>query len=107
MKLIEIYSTFVSDGNAEYTNRLIPGDEDFEYPEWIETGTLDGVPVAIYYRTTPEDQDAVEEYGGDWGSIDWLDRIDRISVDLAGCDREEISDEKMKEVCLKYDIASD
>lgn len=105
MKNQEIYSAFVSDGNAEYTNRLIPGDENFEYPEWAEYGTIDEVPVVIFYRTTPRDQEKVDENGGDWGSIDWLERIDRISLDLTGCDREEISDKKMRSVCSKYGIA--
>lgn len=107
MKNQEIYSAFVSNGNAELTNRLIPGDENFEYPEWAEYGTLDGVPVVVYYRTTPDDQEMVEENGGDWGVVDWEERIDRITLNLTQCDRDEIADEKMEAVCAKYGIERD
>lgn len=87
---------------AEYTNRLIPGDEDYEHPEWSEYAVLDGVPIIVYYRTTPEDQKMVEENGGDFGAIDWEDRIDRIVIDLDKCDRQDISDEAMSAVVKKY-----
>ena len=73
----KIIDTFQSHGNgAEMTNRLIPGDENYEYPEWVEYGTLpDGREVALYYRTSPEDSAMVEENGGDWGAIDWPSSI--------------------------------
>ena len=62
---------------AELTNRLIPGDEDYEYPEWSEEACLtDGTRVRIYYRTTPEDKETAIEH--DWGTIDWSQRITRI-----------------------------
>jgi len=104
METKKILAKFCSDGNADYTNRLIPGDDNFDYPEWAEYGTLDGVPVVIYYRTTPEDQDEVEENGGDWGLVDWEERIDRITVDLTGCDRAETPGEEIDLVCSKYKI---
>ena len=101
-KLIDkIFSDFKSDGNAELTNRLIVNDPDFDYPEWIERGTIDGVPIAIYYRTTPEDQKKAEELE-DWGSIDWEDRITRVVNSAVECDREGISDEAIQAVKEKY-----
>jgi len=71
---------------AEPTNRLIPGDENFEYPEWSETAKLDGNPIRIYYRTTPEDAARIAETN-DGGSIDWKSRITKIVEVLEdGCD---------------------
>lgn len=67
---------------AEPTNRLIAGDEKYEYPEWAEYATLDdGTSIVIYYRTTPEDKAMVEANGGDWGAVDWESRI--VSIEVA------------------------
>lgn len=63
--------------NAEMTNRLIPGDEGFENPEWVEDALYnDGEKshkIRIYYRTTPEDAEIAEE--SDWSNIDWESRV--------------------------------
>lgn len=104
MSNAEIYQQVKSEGQAELTGRLIPDDPDFDYPEWEEAGTLDGVPVAVFYRTTPEDEEMVEENGGDWGGIDWIDRIDRIEVDMYRCDQAEIKDAEIEAVIKQYGL---
>lgn len=104
MKTDEILSKMKSDGGAELTNRLIDTDPNFERPEWMESGTLDGVPVAVYYRTTPEDQAEVVENGGDWGAVDWSSRVDRIEVDLVQCDRDDTPGEAIAAVRGRYGI---
>ena len=85
------YDEIKSEGNAELTNRLIPGDEDFSYPEWVEYGTLRGIPVVCYYRTTPGDQEIADNIGC-WGGIDWKSRLDRIEIDICEADRLGITD---------------
>ena len=105
MKALSIPKNYKMTDQAELTNRLIADDPDFDNPEWQEFGTIDDVPIIIYYRTTPEDEEMVNENGGDWGSVDWDERIDRITLDLANCDRAGISTEKLKEVCKKYNVA--
>lgn len=97
---------FVSGGNAELTNRLISDDPNFENPEWTEYGTIDNVPVVVFYRTTPEDQDEVDENGGDWGAVDWLARITSIEIDLTGCDRQDVATQNINRVCKKYGVAN-
>jgi hypothetical protein len=71
--------------------------------EWDEYDTLDGVPVIIYYITTQEDDEIVED-SGDWGSIDWDNRRAEIVVDSCACDEKGISDEAIDAVCKKYNI---
>ena len=80
----------VDKDGAEETGRCLT-DNDDDRSEWREDGTIDGVPVSIYYMTTPEDVDEAGE-DGDWGRIDWADRIDRIEIDLYQCDRSETTD---------------
>jgi len=93
----------IPDGNgADLTNRLIDTDPNFEYPEWVEYGTIDGIPVAVYYRTTPKDQELVTENGGDWGAIDWDERVDRIEVDLYECDKLDIAESAIDALVKKY-----
>lgn len=82
---------------AEMTSRLIPGDENFEYPEWVEYATFEGDDYAVYYRTTPEDQKMVDECGGDWGTVDWVDRVDRVvALDEYGDEDETIEFTELK-----------
>jgi hypothetical protein len=84
----EFTEIFQGNSDCEMTSRLIPGDENFDYPEWSETGTLSttGKKVVLYYRTTPEDKKMVEENGGDWGDVDWVARMDRVEeCDESGC----------------------
>lgn len=69
------------DGQPIMTSRLIPGDDAFEYPEWVESGSFNCVPVIVYYRTTPEDQLIFNETG-DFSSIDWYERIELIELDV-------------------------
>ena len=61
---------------AEYTGRLIPGDENFDFPEWSEDAKLNGVPVRVFYRTTPADEKLAEAI--DWDAIDWGKRLTKI-----------------------------
>jgi hypothetical protein len=79
----ELFGMLENGSGAEFTNRLIPGDENFEYPEWSEDAEIDGVPVKVAYRTTPEDQALVDETG-DWGDINWSMRLESVIVD---CDQ--------------------
>ena len=79
----------VGKDGAEETSRCLPDNDDRS--EWREDGMIDGVPVSIYYMTTPEDADQVGE-DGDWSMIDWANRIDRIEIDLNQCDRMETTD---------------
>ncbi len=66
-------STAKFDGDgAEMTCRLIPGDDDFENPEWAEHCTFEGVECRVLYRTTPDD--AIMAEGSDWSAIDWDQR---------------------------------
>ncbi len=76
----KVFKIMESSGNAELTGRLIPGDDDFEYPEWAEDGKIGDVEVRLYYRTTPEDLIRVEDHSGDWGEVDWADRVDRFEI---------------------------
>lgn len=80
----------VGKDGAEQTSRCLPNND--ERSEWREDGTIDGVPVSIYYMTTPEDDDYVSERDGDWSQIDWDGRLDRIEIDLIQCDRKGITD---------------
>lgn len=96
-------SDVVSDNNgAELTNRLIDGDPGYEYPEWQESGRVDGVPVYVYYRTTPADQKLVNESDGDWGLVSWADRVDRIEINLVGCEREGVTDATISAVIARF-----
>jgi len=104
MELKKILSLVADCDGAELTNRCIPGDDNFANPEWSERSILDGVPVVIYYRTTPEDQVQVEAVGGDWGVVDWPERLDRIEIDQHECDRTEIEDVKIEAVKIKFEL---
>lgn len=79
----------VGKDGAEQTSRCLPNNDDRS--EWCEDGVIDGVPVSIYYMTTPEDDETVGE-DGDWSQIDWASRVDRIELDLCTCDRQGITD---------------
>lgn len=93
---MKIPETYIMENQAEYTNRLIDSDPNFQYPEWQESGTINGVPVNIFYRTTPEDAEIANE--SDWGNIDWESRVDRIEINVDECDIRDISDEDIKSV---------
>jgi len=75
----EVFEMLTEAQGAEYTNRLIPGDEEFEYPEWSETAKIDGQEVEVFYRTTPEDEKYAE--ATDWSGIDWSTKITHIEKD--------------------------
>ena len=100
-------STTTNNTNAELTNRLIDSDPDFDFPEWEEKAILDGVPISIFYRTTPEDEEMCEENGGDWGAVDWFERIDRIEFDLYKCDQNEITGKQILAVAKKFGLSTD
>jgi len=78
----------VGKGGAEPTSRCLPDNDDRS--EWCEDGTIDGVPVSIYYMTTPEDAETVRE-DGDWSLVDFNRRLDRIEINLCACDRQGIT----------------
>jgi len=82
----DFFSEFRAADQADLTGRLIPGDESYEYPEWAVDGLFRGVPVRVYYRTTPEDKKLVEEYGGDWGEVDWPERAVEVCPLADACD---------------------
>lgn len=73
---------------AEMTNRVTGNN----LVEWRENAKIDGIPVSVYYMTGKDEQDVVDDNGGDWGAIDWESCIDRIEIDICECDRQEISD---------------
>jgi len=73
---------------ADMTNRVTGN----ELVEWRENAKIDGVPVSVYYMTGEDEQDVVNNNGGDWGAIDWESCIDRIEIDICECDRQEIAD---------------
>lgn len=77
MRVRDFFKRFRGEG-AELTNRLIPGDPNFEYPEWVEEGLLNGQEIKVYYQTTPEDKE-IANRTGDWSLIDWEDRIIKIT----------------------------
>lgn len=83
---------------AEMTNRIIEGDENFNFPEWSETGVYKGVPVVVYYRTTPQDQKNVNEASGDWGYVEWNERIESIMIDTVELDNTNLNVEKAEEI---------
>ncbi len=65
---------------AEMTNRL--ADDGDDSTEWYGYGTLAGLKARAVYYTTPEDAQAVEDNGGDWGAINWdIDHIDILTDD--------------------------
>ena len=97
------WTDFTAGDGAEPTNTVISDDPNFENPEWREDGKIDGVPVSVYFRTTPEDQAMVTASGDDWGTVTWGDRITRIEVDLVQCDRDEIASDKIRAVVEKYE----
>lgn len=84
MKTLKIENFVSCEDGAELTNRVIPGDDNFEYPEWRELGTVDGQAVHVYYRTTPEDDKLARETS-DWSNIPWEDRVDRIVLACDDC----------------------
>ena len=78
----------VGKDGAEPTSRCLPDNDDRS--EWCEGGTIDGVPVCIYYMTTPEDAETAGE-DGDWSLVDFNRRLDRIEINLCACDRQGIT----------------
>lgn len=62
------------------TDRLLP-DGDYRF-EWVSqiNDDINEICISLYYMTTPEDNLAMEEAGGDWRSIDWNDRIDGYEI---------------------------
>lgn len=89
----------VGKDGAEQTSRCFPDNDDRS--EWREDGTIDGVPVKIYYMTTRDDNDYVTERDGDWSIIDWNSRVDRIEIDLIQCDRSGIADAAIEALIAK------
>ena len=90
-----------SDG-AYPTNRVLPDDSSMEYSE---SAVLEGVPIEIFYVLTEEDQKTALETG-DEGQIDWLNRIDKIKVDLYNCDRRGTTSDQIDAVVAKYSSGS-
>ncbi len=81
--------------NAEFTSRCLPAHLD-GMSEMREDGTIDGVPVSIYYMLDEDDcsQD-------DMSNVDWEAAVDRIELDLCACDRQDISDEAIDAVVAR------
>ena len=102
LKKATIDNVIHDNDGADLTNRLIDTDPNFEYPEWVSRGTIDNVPVAVYYRTTPEDQALVNENGGAYDEIDWDKRVDHIEVDLDECDKLDITESAIADLVKKY-----
>jgi hypothetical protein len=70
--------SYTETDQAEMTNRVRPDHDDTT--EWCGYGTCNGLPAKAWYYTTAEDQTAVEANGGDWGTVDWWARMDRIDI---------------------------
>ncbi|HEY9874566.1 MAG TPA: hypothetical protein V6D12_14090 [Candidatus Obscuribacterales bacterium] len=61
--------------NCEPTNRLLPDcDDRCEWSALIEATGPDGdnLLISAIYYTTPDDDQIVEDNGGDWGGINWV-----------------------------------
>lgn len=84
----------VDGDGAQPTSRRLPDNDD--RIEWRESGKIDGVPVGIYYMTEP---------GADEDNIDWLGSVDRIELDLCGCDRLGVTDEAISAVVARLGSA--
>lgn len=70
---------------AEPTSRRLPDNDPRQ--EWSAYGDLDGIPVVAYWLFTPEQVTAA---GDDDGQLPWH-HIDRVEVDIYGCDRDSVS----------------
>lgn len=58
-------------------NNLVRDDD---LTSWWGYGTLAGLRARATYLTTPGDERQVEEVGGDWGSIDWMERLHHVDI---------------------------
>lgn len=72
----KLYPLLSEKSGAEFTNRLIPGDENFDFPEWSENAIIKNIPVKVFYRTTPED--SIIAMFSDWSTVPWKHRITRV-----------------------------
>ncbi|MEM4203004.1 MAG: hypothetical protein QXS54_02935 [Candidatus Methanomethylicaceae archaeon] len=92
LKIEKVLANVIPDGaGAAPTGRVITHGV-----EWVENGTLDGVPVRIYYLLSEEDSDM------EWGLIDFSSSVDRIEVDVYRCDLEHVPDSLIEAVLAKY-----
>lgn len=88
----------VSKDGAFATGRCLPMHQS-DMQEWCECGTLDGVPVKIYYMLT--DEDGAQE---DMSNVDWEEVFDRVDLDTCECDRIGINDDTLSVFCAKWGV---
>jgi len=85
--------------HAEPSNRKHSCEADtivWEAPGWV-----DDVPVTAIYVTTKEDRLDVEEAGGDWGIVDWPNRLYSVQIDIVRCDQDDVQDEQIDAVIAR------
>ena len=68
----EFFTNYKATSQAEFTSRLIPGDDNFDRPELSEYGTYKDKKCVVYYR--PADPKNQEEW---LDFVDWESVIDR------------------------------
>ena len=68
---------------------------------WEASGWVDDVPVTAIYVTTKEDRLDVEEAGGDWGIVDWPNRLYSVQIDIVRCDQDDVQDEQIDAVIAR------
>jgi hypothetical protein len=78
--------TTVQGSNAIWTSRCLESHQA-GYAEMREDGTIDGVPVSMYYMLDEDDQAS-----DDLADVDWAAALDRIEIDLCRCDQMGIDD---------------
>ena len=68
---------YVETDQCEPTNRVLPAHMD-GLMEWCGGGSVLGVKARAYYYTDDQDAETVADNGGDWGVIDWDDKLSHI-----------------------------
>jgi len=59
--------------NCEPTSRLLNAGYE-GLTEWAATTEIEDGYLTMYYMTNEDDEAEVEDNGGDWGAIDWVNR---------------------------------
>lgn len=104
MKLSEMQASpnYFVINQAELSSRYIASDPNFIRPEWTQSTTYKGVPLLEYFRTSPEDQELVDDNGGDWGSADWEAAFIGCAIDVNEVERRGIEQERITEILKEF-----
>jgi hypothetical protein len=82
--------------NAEFTRRCLPAHQA-GLSEMREDGTIDGVPVRIYYML--DEDDCAKD---DMSRVDWEGAVDRIELDPCACERHDIAETAIDAVVARF-----